>query len=166
MSRYLVRQSDVKPYSPANHTGTRNFRLIGPETVDAKQVEVLIGEVEKGKGALPHLHTGIEQVCYLLEGTAHVEVGDERFEMRPGEALKGDPGRSYVPVQFNTENRNKRSIAIDLKTTESRDVVQRLVKDAQIVLEGFRPGVAKRLGIDHETLRKANGKIVYCSISG
>ena len=47
MSRYLARQQDVKPYFPANHTGTRNFRLIGPETVGAKQVEVLIGEVER-----------------------------------------------------------------------------------------------------------------------
>ena len=85
-SRYLVRQTDVKPYSPANHTGTRNFRLIGPETVGAKQLEVLIGEIEQGKGALPHAHPGIEQVCYLLEGRAQVEVGGERFEMAPGEA--------------------------------------------------------------------------------
>lgn len=85
-SKYLVRQADVTPYSPANHTGTRNFRLIGPETVGAKQVEVLIGEIERGKGALPHAHPGIEQVCYLLEGEAHVEVGGERFEMKPGEA--------------------------------------------------------------------------------
>ena len=85
-SRYCVRQSDVTPYSPANHTGTRNFRLIGPETVGAQQVEVLIGEVERGKGALPHAHPGIEQVCYLLEGEAHVEVGGEKFEMKPGEA--------------------------------------------------------------------------------
>jgi quercetin dioxygenase-like cupin family protein len=84
--KYRVRQSDVTPYSPANHTGTRNFRMIGPETVGAKQVEMLIGEVERGKGALPHAHPGIEQVCYLLEGTAHVEVGDETFEMQPGEA--------------------------------------------------------------------------------
>jgi len=97
---------------------------------------------------------------------ASAMLADLGAEVIKVEALKGDPGRSYVPVQFNTENRNKHSIAIDLKTTESRDVVQRLVKDAQIVLEGFRPGVAKRLGIDHETLRKANGKIVYCSISG
>ena len=86
MSKYRVRQSEVKPYSPANHTGTRNFRLIGPETVGAKQLEVLIGEVERGKGALPHAHPGIEQVCYLLEGEAHVEVGGEKFEMKPGEA--------------------------------------------------------------------------------
>ena len=85
-SKYLVRQTDVTPYSPANHTGTRNFRLIGPETVGAKQLEVLIGEVERGKGALPHAHPGIEQACYLLEGEAHVEIGDEKFGMKPGEA--------------------------------------------------------------------------------
>ena len=86
MSKYRVRQSEVTPYSPANHTGTKNFRLIGPDTVGAKQVEVLVGELERGKGALPHAHPGIEQVCYLLEGEAHVEVGGDKFEMKPGEA--------------------------------------------------------------------------------
>lgn len=85
MSRYRVRPSEVTPYSPANHTGTRNFRLIGAETVGAKQVEVLVGEIERGKGALPHAHPGIEQVCYLLEGAAHVKVGDEEFDMRAGD---------------------------------------------------------------------------------
>jgi quercetin dioxygenase-like cupin family protein len=93
---YRVRPSDVKPYSPANHTGTRNYRLIGPETVGARQVEVLLGEVERGKGALPHAHPGIEQVCYLLEGTAHVEVGDEKFEMRPGEACFFPPETMHL----------------------------------------------------------------------
>lgn len=86
MSKYLVRPRDVQSYAPANHTGTRNFRLIGPETVGAKHLEVLIGEVERGKGALPHAHPGIEQACYLLEGAAHVEVAGEKFEMAPGEA--------------------------------------------------------------------------------
>ena len=85
-SKYHIRQADVPPYSPANHTGTKNFRMIGPETVGARQVEMLIGEVERGKGALPHAHPGIEQVCYLLEGEAHVEVGGEKFEMKPGDA--------------------------------------------------------------------------------
>ena len=84
--KYLVRPSELASYSPANHTGTRNVRLIGPETVGAKQVEVLIGDIERGKGALPHSHPGIEQVCYLLEGAAHVEVAGERFEMKAGEA--------------------------------------------------------------------------------
>jgi len=85
-SRYLVRQGDITPYSPANHTGTKNFRLIGPETVGAKQVEMLVGELGRGKGALPHAHPGIEQICYLLEGEAHVEVAGEKFEMKAGEA--------------------------------------------------------------------------------
>ena len=84
--RYRVRQSDVTPYSPANHVGTKNYRLIGAETVGAKQVEMLIGEIERGKGALPHAHPGIEQVCYLLEGTAEVEVAGEAFALAPGEA--------------------------------------------------------------------------------
>lgn len=96
MSRYLVRQSDVKPYSPANHSGTKNFRLIGPETVGARQLEVLVGEVEKGKGALPHAHPGIEQVCYLLEGSAHVEVAGEKFEMRAGDACFFPAGQPHL----------------------------------------------------------------------
>ena len=85
-SRFHIRQADVAPYSPANHTGTKNYRLIGRDTVGAKQVEMLIGEVERGQGALPHAHPGLEQVCYLLEGAAHVEVGGESFELAPGEA--------------------------------------------------------------------------------
>jgi crotonobetainyl-CoA:carnitine CoA-transferase CaiB-like acyl-CoA transferase len=82
------------------------------------------------------------------------------------EALKGDPGRSYVPVQFDTENRNKRSIAIDLKSSESQKVVHKLMQKTQIVVEGFRPGVAKRLNIDFDSLRRSNPRLVYCSISG
>jgi len=97
-SRYRVRPTDVVPYSPANHTGTRNFRLIGRETVGAKQVEMLIGEIERGRGALPHAHPGIEQVCYLLEGSAHVEVGGEAFELAPGEACFFPAGTAHVFV--------------------------------------------------------------------
>jgi crotonobetainyl-CoA:carnitine CoA-transferase CaiB-like acyl-CoA transferase len=82
------------------------------------------------------------------------------------EMPKGDPGRSYVPVQFEAENRNKRSIALDLKHPAAASVVQRLIREAGVVIEGFRPGVAKRLGIDYETLRKANPRLVYCSLSG
>src|SRR5688500_17371750 len=93
-------------------------------------------------------------------------LADLGAEVIKVEALRGDPGRSYVPVQFETENRNKRSIAIDLKHKDSARVVERLVRNAHVVLEGFRPGVAKRLGIDYDTLKKSNGRIVYCSISG
>ena len=82
------------------------------------------------------------------------------------EPPQGDPGRAYVPVQFDTENRNKRSIAVDLKKKDSSLVVERLVKKTDIVIEGFRPGVAKRLGIDFEKLKKYKPSLVYCSISG
>ncbi len=82
------------------------------------------------------------------------------------EPPRGDPGRSYVPVQFNTENRNKRSLAVDLKKADSAAVVEKLVKQADIVIEGFRPGVAARLGIDYQNLKKHNASIIYCSISG
>lgn len=82
------------------------------------------------------------------------------------EMPRGDPGRAYVPVQFDTENRNKRSLALDLKNAGARAVVERLVRNADIVIEGFRPGVAKRLNIDFDSLKKINGKLVYCSISG
>lgn len=84
-SRYFVRPEDVAAYHPANHTGTVNRRLIGPDTVGARNIEVLLGVIEKGRGALPHAHPGIEQVCYVLEGRALAEVGGESCELGPGE---------------------------------------------------------------------------------
>jgi crotonobetainyl-CoA:carnitine CoA-transferase CaiB-like acyl-CoA transferase len=91
------------------------------------------------------------------------DLGAEVIKVEPP---KGDPGRAYVPVQFDTENRNKRSIAIDLKSSAAKPLVEKLVAKAQVVLEGFRPGVAKRLHIDFESLKKINPRLVYCSISG
>jgi crotonobetainyl-CoA:carnitine CoA-transferase CaiB-like acyl-CoA transferase len=91
------------------------------------------------------------------------DLGAEVIKVEPP---RGDPGRSYVPVQFDTENRNKRSLALDLKNENSGVVIQKLIKQADIVLEGFRPGVAQRLGIDFDSLRKINSRLIYCSISG
>jgi crotonobetainyl-CoA:carnitine CoA-transferase CaiB-like acyl-CoA transferase len=82
------------------------------------------------------------------------------------EAPRGDPGRSYIPVQFATENRNKRAIALDLKNPDAAKVIGKLARKSDVVLEGFRPGVAARLGIDFDTLKKYNPKLIYCSISG
>ena len=83
--KWIVRESEVAGYHPANHVGTLNRRLIGPENVGAKGVEVLLGTIDKGKGALPHSHPGIEQVCYLLSGTAIAEVNGEVGEMQAGD---------------------------------------------------------------------------------
>jgi quercetin dioxygenase-like cupin family protein len=84
-SRYFVKAEEVVSYHPASHVGTVNRRLIGPETVGAKQLEVVYGMIEKGKGALPHAHPGIEQVCYMLEGRARAEVSGESCELGPGD---------------------------------------------------------------------------------
>ena len=84
-SKYLVRPQDVAPYHPANHTETSNQRLVSRHNVGAQRMEVILGTLGKSGGALPHAHPGVEQVCYLLEGTAHVEVGDESFDMTPGD---------------------------------------------------------------------------------
>ena len=83
--RYFIREADIPGYSPANHHGTLNRRLIGPETVGAKQLEVLVGRIEPGKGALPHAHPGIEQVCYMLQGRAVAEVDGQSQELGPGD---------------------------------------------------------------------------------
>ncbi|MGQ0651898.1 MAG: CaiB/BaiF CoA transferase family protein [Betaproteobacteria bacterium] len=91
------------------------------------------------------------------------DLGAEVIKVEPP---RGDPGRGYVPAQFHTENRNKRSLALDLKKPEAAAVVEKLVRHADVVIEGFRPGVVKRLGIDYDTLRRHNAAIVYCSISG
>ena len=95
-SRFFVRGAEVPGYHPANHTGTTNRRLIGPENVGAKGVEMVLGTIERGQGALPHAHPGIEQVCYMLEGTAVAEVGGERCELGPGDACYFPPDAMHV----------------------------------------------------------------------
>lgn len=83
--QYFVRGADVPAYHPANHEHTSNQRLIGPAN-GARQMEVVLGTIARGGGALPHAHPGIEQACYLLQGTARAEVGGESFDMQPGDA--------------------------------------------------------------------------------
>jgi alpha-methylacyl-CoA racemase len=67
---------------------------------------------------------------------------------------------------FLSLNRNKRSIRLDLKTEPGRDVLLRLVREHDVVLESFRPGVLDRLGVGYERMREENPGIVYCAISG
>ncbi len=63
-------------------------------------------------------------------------------------------------------NRNKQHITLNLKTEQGREIFYRLVEDADVVIEGFRPGVVKRLGVDYKSVSRVNPRIVYCSITG
>jgi crotonobetainyl-CoA:carnitine CoA-transferase CaiB-like acyl-CoA transferase len=67
---------------------------------------------------------------------------------------------------FLALNRNKRSIRINLKTEQGREVLLKLVRDYDVVLESFRPGVLDRLGVGYERMREENPKLVYCAITG
>ena len=67
---------------------------------------------------------------------------------------------------FNLINRNKEHMSLNLKTDEGREIFYRLIEKADVLLEGFRPGVVNRLGVDYESVKKANPKIIYCSITG
>ncbi len=78
----------------------------------------------------------------------------------------GDIAGARAGSDFQNLNRNKRSIRIDLKSAEGRDIFYRLAADADVVLENFRPDVKQRLGVDYETLRRINPRVVYGSISG
>jgi crotonobetainyl-CoA:carnitine CoA-transferase CaiB-like acyl-CoA transferase len=69
-------------------------------------------------------------------------------------------------IVFEAVNRNKQSILLNLKSKKGRDIFYRLVKKADVVVEGFRPGVAKRLGVDYPALEKLNPQIICCSITG
>lgn len=97
--------------------------------------------------------------CSMLLGDLGAEV--VKIERPDG----GDPVR-FIRGFFHSLNRNKRSMTLDLKAPGARDIIYRLVERADIFTEGFRPGVAKRLGIDYETLSGINPRLIYCSISG
>ena len=97
------------------------------------------------------------------------DVGAEVIKI---EAADGETMRSRPPVRngcssiFGTFNAGKKSIVLNLKSPEAIDVIRRLVKDADILVENFRPGVMRRLKLDYASLQPLNPKLVYCSISG
>jgi crotonobetainyl-CoA:carnitine CoA-transferase CaiB-like acyl-CoA transferase len=84
----------------------------------------------------------------------------------------GDPARHYTPrvggigAIFLQVNRNKRSLALNLKAPEGRDLLLRLVQRSDVLVESFRPGVMERLGLGYHTLRERNPRLVYASLSG
>ena len=79
--------------------------------------------------------------------------------------IKGEKSPAYYAAR-NPFERNKKSIMLNLKAEEARQIFYKLVEKSDVILEGFRPGVVKRLGIDYETISKLNPRIIYCSLSG
>ncbi len=103
--------------------------------------------------------------CSMLLADLGAEI--IKVEM-PG---RGDDTRAYPPningvsSYFLSINRGKKSIALDLKNEDAREALYRIAEKCDVVLENFRPGVTKRLGVDYDTLKEYNPELVYCSIS-
>ena len=105
--------------------------------------------------------------CGLMLADLGAEV--IKIEKIPG----GDDTRRFLPPDINGEaaafmmmNRNKRGMALDLKTKEGVEVFKRMVKQADVVVENFRKGTLEKLGVGYEELKKINPKIILCEISG
>ena len=105
--------------------------------------------------------------CGLMLADLGAEV--IKIEKIPG----GDDTRRFLPPDINGEaaafmmmNRNKRGMALDLKTKEGVEVFKRMVKQADVVVENFRKGTLEKLGLGYEELKKINPKIILCEISG
>ncbi len=84
----------------------------------------------------------------------------------------GELGRSLLPLiegessRFYTVNRNKKSITLDLKQDAGKEIFRKLVAQADVVIDQFRPGVMKKMGLDYDNLKTINPRIIYCAITG
>jgi len=123
----------------------------------------------------PLVGVKVVELCHHMAGpTCGLFLADMGADVVKVEKMPdGDDTRKSIPPAVNGEpatfmmmNRNKRGVAIDLKTEGGRRVLRRLLERADIVTENFRPGVMRRLGFDYETLRATNPGLIYAAISG
>jgi crotonobetainyl-CoA:carnitine CoA-transferase CaiB-like acyl-CoA transferase len=100
-----------------------------------------------------------------LPGMMFADMGADvlKIETPPDEAEDEESKRRAAFVYVN---RNKRSLALNMKAPEGQAIFKKLAAGADVLIEGFRPGVMKRLGADYESIRAINPRIVYCSLSG
>ena len=102
-----------------------------------------------------------------------MSLGDMGAEViKVEEPGRGDDTRGWPPfvhgeaTYFLSVNRNKKSLTLDLKAPDGQEILRRLLASADVVVENFRPGTMERLGFGYETLKRANPRLIYCSISG
>lgn len=112
----------------------------------------------------------VEQGTFITGPCAGMMLADLGADVVKVESLEGDPYRTYqgghYSPHFQAYNRNKRSIALDLKDPAERGLFDRLVGEADVYIQNFRAGTAARLGAGHERLCQSNPRLIYGSISG
>jgi crotonobetainyl-CoA:carnitine CoA-transferase CaiB-like acyl-CoA transferase len=112
----------------------------------------------------------VEQGTFITGPCAGMMLADLGADVIKIESPEGDPYRAYqggrYSPHFQAYNRNKRSIALDMKQAGDCELFRGLVREADVYIQNFRPGTAERLGAGVEELRRLNPRLVYCSISG
>ncbi|HWO14653.1 MAG TPA: CoA transferase, partial [Polyangiaceae bacterium] len=112
----------------------------------------------------------VEQGTFITGPCAGMMLADLGADVIKVESPGGDPYRSYQSGQFSPHfqayNRNKRSVALDLRAPADHAVFEQLVKEADVYIQNFRPGAAERIGAGQHHLAELNPRLVYCSISG
>ena len=130
----------------------------------------MMGAGEPADQAAPLRGIKVIEFTHMVMGpTAGVILGDLGADVIKVEPLKGDntrrltgSGAGYFPMY----NRNKRSIALDLKNEKGREIALQLIQSADIVLENFRPGTMAKLGLDYDSLKSMHPRLIYCSLKG
>ncbi len=112
----------------------------------------------------------VEQGTFITGPCAGMMLADLGADVIKVESPEGDPYRSYqggrYSPHFQAYNRNKRGIALDLKSEADREIFASLIREADVFIQNFRPGTAERLGSGPQRLRALNPRLVYCAISG
>src|SRR5437867_9989675 len=113
----------------------------------------------------------IEMSSYVTGPFAGAMLSDLGADViKVEEPGKGDPFRGWgerlYSSTFCSLNRNKKSVTLNIRSDEGREIFLKLAAASDIVIENFRPGTLEKRGLGYETLRPLNPKIIYCSISG
>ena len=112
----------------------------------------------------------VVEFCHMIMGpTCGMILGDLGADVIKVEPLNGDATRRLKDDGagfFPTYNRNKRSITLDLKSSDGLQAAKRLAIGADVIIENFRPGTLERLGLGYKELSKKNARLIYCSLKG
>src|SRR6478736_4100441 len=126
--------------------------------------------MSESKPALPYAGIRVVEFTHMVMGpTCGLLLGDLGAEVIKVEPIEGDNTRRLLGSGagfFPTFNRNKKSIALDLKKPEGVEAALRLIATADIVSENFKPGTMKKLGLDYDSLQKLNPRLIYVSHKG
>jgi crotonobetainyl-CoA:carnitine CoA-transferase CaiB-like acyl-CoA transferase len=127
-------------------------------------------EIRKMSERLPLEGIRVVEFVHVVMGpTCGLVLADLGAEVIKVEPLDGDHTRKLTASGagfFPTYNRNKKSVAFDLKSKQGRDIVLKLIKSADVVTENFRPGAMDKLGFGYDALKKAQPDLIYCSLKG